>query len=122
VPTLEELLNPDGEDEIGDSPHRFPGGDDEILAEAVKQTPGDNPDVINEESDRDSDPEDSDGLSYQEGAALCERLEKACIIHADADGVSVLDLQKQLRKMRGHFQQLEFAAQKQCTLDKFWSI
>ena len=110
MPTLEELLNPNGEDEIGDSPYQFPGGEEKILAEAVKQTQGDNLDVINEESDGDDDPKDSDGLSYWEGTALCKRLEKARIIHTDVDGVSVLDLQKQLRKMRGHFQQLEFAA------------
>jgi hypothetical protein len=35
-------------------------------------------------------------------------------------GVVVLDLQRQLWKLRGHFQKLTFVFQKQFTLDKFW--
>jgi hypothetical protein len=35
-PTLEELLNPLTEKEVGESPYRYPGGDDEIIEE-VKQ-------------------------------------------------------------------------------------
>jgi hypothetical protein len=62
-----------------------------------------------------------DKLSYQEGAELCEKLERSCVIHSDAEGVSVLELQKQLRRMRGHFHCLEFASRKQSTLDNFFT-
>jgi hypothetical protein len=62
-----------------------------------------------------------DGLSYQEGMELCEKLEKACVIHLNADGVAVLDLQRQLRKIQIHFHRLETDSQKQSTLDTFWS-
>jgi hypothetical protein len=38
APTLEELLNPVEETEIGHSDYRFLGGDDEIVAEALRTT------------------------------------------------------------------------------------
>ena len=43
------------------------------------------------------------GLSFCEGGELCQRLEKACILYSDADGVKVLELQVQLQKLCGHF-------------------
>jgi hypothetical protein len=43
------------------------------------------------------------------------------VIHSDVEGVSVLELQKQLRRMRGHFCYLEFASQKQSTLSNFFT-
>ena len=68
-----------------------------------------------------SDDDDDEGvdLPYHEGAELCERLEKVCVIHCNADGVSVLALQNQLRKLRAHFRHLELASLKQTTLDTF---
>jgi hypothetical protein len=60
-------------------------------------------------------------LSYREGAELCEKLERSCVIHSDAEGVSVLELQKQLRRMRGYFHHLEFALRKQSTLKNFFT-
>jgi hypothetical protein len=40
---------------------------------------------------------EKDGLYYQEGMELCEKLEKACVIHSNVDGVVTLDLQRQSR-------------------------
>jgi hypothetical protein len=34
---------------------------------------------------------------------VMEKFERSCVIHPDTEGVSVLELQKQLRRMRGHF-------------------
>lgn len=117
APTLEDLLNPAEENEIGDSPFQFPGGDDEILAQVANESAQDS---NKPESDDDEKEEEDSGLSFREGIDLCEKLEKACIIHSDAEGVAVLELQKQLRRFRGHFRWLEFASQKQVTLDTFW--
>jgi hypothetical protein len=91
---------------------QFPGGNTDILAEATK-LPADQ--FVEDKSDE-SDGEMVDELSYWEGAELCEKLEKSCVIHSDAEGVLVLGLQKQLRKIRGHFCRLEFASWKQSTL------
>jgi hypothetical protein len=120
APSLKDLLNPVQEREIGDSQFRFPGGDSEILAQAVHEARGEDPSVADDESDEESEMGE-DGLSYQEGMELCEKLEKACVIRSNVDGVAVLDLQRQLRKMRIHFRWLETDSRKQSTLDTFWS-
>jgi len=119
VPTLEDLLNPIQEREIGDSPYRFPAGDDDIVAEVLKETEGSQQEVEEIVSDDDGGPEEV-GISSQEVAELCERLEKVCVIHSDAHGVDVLRLQGQLRKLRGHFRRLDTASRKQSRLDAFW--
>jgi hypothetical protein len=85
APTLDELLNPIKEQEIGDSLYRFPGGDADILAEATR-LPADQ--SVEDESDE-SDREMVDELSYREGAELCEKLERSCVIHSDVVGVFV---------------------------------
>jgi len=63
---------------------------------------------------------EDEGLLAKDGQRLCEQLEKLCLHHSDADGVLTLALQQQLRKLRAHLHQLEFASQTQVTLDKFW--
>ena len=117
APTLEDLLNPIEEKEVGDSPYRFPGGDDEIIAEVLWITNGE-PDA---EDDVDSDDKkEESGPSVREGLVLCEELDRLCLKHPDAEGVSILVLQQQLRKLRRHLRQLEADSQKQSTLDAFW--
>ncbi|KAH9160083.1 hypothetical protein EDB89DRAFT_1915231 [Lactarius sanguifluus] len=123
APTLEDLLNPIEETEIGHSDYWFPGGDDEIVAEALHIITG--TDTQDEEVDDETQEVEEDGgdegLSMKEGQRLCERLEKLCLHHSRADGVSMLALQQQLRKLRAHLRQLETASQTQATLDHFWT-
>jgi hypothetical protein len=72
---------------------------------------------MDEDSSDESEPEVN--FSFCKGAELCKRLEKACVVHSDVDGVSVLELQKQLQKLRGHFHRLDFSSLRQSTLDNF---
>jgi len=116
APTLEDLLNPIEETEIGHSDYRFPGGDDEIVAEALRATTNAQDEDVNEADEEGED----EGLLAKDGQRLCEQLEKLCLHHSDADGVSTLALQQQLRKLRAHLRRLEFTSQTQVTLDKFW--
>jgi hypothetical protein len=74
---------------------------------------------VDDAQDAEEESED-EGLSAKEGQRLCEQLEKHCLHHSDADGVSTLVLQQQLRKLRAHLRRLEFASQTQVTLDRFW--
>jgi hypothetical protein len=60
-------------------------------------------------------------VSCREVIQLCERLEKVCVTHSDTEGVAILELQRQLRKLRGHFCHVEVATQKQSTLDSFFT-
>ena len=120
APTLEELVNPIEENEIGDSPYRFPGGDDEILDQVLIGESGNGHAVDAGDSEDEDDLED-DLVSCREAIQLCERLEKVCVTHSDAEGVAILELQRQLRKLRGHFRRVEAATQKQSTLDSFFT-
>ncbi|KAH8105697.1 hypothetical protein DFH11DRAFT_1731517 [Phellopilus nigrolimitatus] len=124
APTLEELVNPIEEMEIGESPYHFPGGDIEIIAEARRLVAEQNGDVTATEV-LDDDPEDDNAdevVSAREGIELCEKLEKLCIAHSEADGVAALELQRQLRHMRGHLRRLDLESHKQVTLDSFFTV
>ncbi|KAH9013972.1 hypothetical protein EDB85DRAFT_894205 [Lactarius pseudohatsudake] len=123
APTLEDLLNLIEETEIGHSDYWFPGGDDEIVAEALHMITGmDIQDVEVDDEVQEAEEEGEDeGLSVKEGQRLCERLEKLCLHHSGADGVSTLALQQQLHKLQAHLCQLESASQTQATLDQFWT-
>lgn len=120
--TLEEFLNPEDERKIGEGEYEFPGGDDEIVEQAKRMVEERVTGVtaMDVDEDEDGEPEVEVQVTGQEGMALCERLEKMCLSQADAHGVDVLELQKQLRKMRAHFRKLDFHASKQASLDSFF--
>jgi len=120
APSLEDLLNPIEETEIGHSDYRFPGGDDEIIAEA-RRTTTETQDEMDDEAQEEEEEGGDELLSAKEGQRLCEQLEKLCLQYSDAEGVSALALQQQLRKLRAHLRRLELASQTQVTLDKFWN-
>jgi hypothetical protein len=119
APTLEDLLNPIEETEIGYSDYRFPGGDNKIVVEALCTTTETRDDKMDEEMQEEEEGGD-EGLSVKEGQRLCEQLKKLCLHYSDADGVSTLALQQQLRKLHAHLHRLEFASKTQVTLEKFW--
>ena len=121
-PTLEDLLNPVEEREIGESDFLFPGGDGEIIAKVIRELqPGG--DVEAEEIEgEESDGEQEDAApSLGEGMELCERLEKLCVIHSEARGVSTLLLQQQLRKLRAHLHVVQVNSARQTSLDSFFN-
>jgi hypothetical protein len=60
-------------------------------------------------------------VSCKEAIQLYKRLEKVCVVHSDAKGVAILELQRQLRKLRGHLYHVEAVSQKQSTLDSFFT-
>jgi hypothetical protein len=91
APMLKDLLNPVEEWKVSESPYDFPGGDEEIMQQAVQDV--NRAKMIEGSDSKDEGNNDGDemvDLLYHEGAELCEWLEKACVIHCNADGVSVL--------------------------------
>jgi hypothetical protein len=52
---------------------------------------------------------------------LCARMERLCLEYSALD-IPVLGLQTQLRKLRGHFLQLDNQSQVQVPLDHFWTV
>ena len=118
-PTLEDLLNPVEEREIGESKFRFPGGDAEIIAKVIRESRGD---VEAENEGEESDGEqDNVAPSLGEAMELCECLEKVCVIHSEAHGVSALLLQQQLRKLRAHLRAVQAKSVRQTSLSSFFS-
>ena len=116
--TLEELLNPVEEQEIGGSIYRFEGGDSEIVAqvnhnmavrrgEAVEVNGG----LEEEAADEDSEPE----MELSEVIHLCEQMERISIKYGAID--TSLDLSRGIRKLRIELRRMESARLKQTTLE-----
>jgi hypothetical protein len=120
--TLEELLNPIEEKDVGWSEYQFLNGDQNIVAEARRQIGMQEERDNSEESSGDeADGEDAKAVSPQEGMALCEQLEQLCVTYPDVKEVDILQLQRQLRKLCGHLNHLDFHSKQQTTLDQFLS-
>ena len=116
--TLEELLNPVEEQEIGGSIYRFEGGDSEIVVqvnhnmavrrgEAVEVNGG----LEEEAADEDSEPE----MELSEVIHLCEQMERIFIKYGAID--TSLDLSRGIRKLRIELRRMESARLKQTTLE-----
>jgi hypothetical protein len=120
--TLEEPLNPIEEKDVGWSEYQFLDGDQDIVAEARRQIGMQEArDDSEESSGGEADGEDEKAVSPQEGMALCEQLERLCVTYPDVKEVDILQLQRQLRKLRGHLNHLDFHSKQQTTLDRFLS-
>lgn len=117
APTLEDLLNPIQEHEIGESPYCFDGGDEDIIAMALAPAP----EIVEVEDDSSGESEDEDlSLSYKEALDVCEKFGKLCVTHSDAHGINPLLLQRQARHLQSHLRHLELASQTQVTLTDMW--
>ncbi|KIJ08821.1 hypothetical protein PAXINDRAFT_18069 [Paxillus involutus ATCC 200175] len=119
-PTLEDLLNPVEETEVGDSPYRFPGGDADIIAE-VKRGEMQTEDLeedseCGDEGDESKEPE----ITPQQGMELCLSVERLCLQYSDVDGLAIHPLQSQLRRLRSHLRKVDFESCTQVTLDRFF--
>ena len=97
-PTLEDLLDPMGENEDEDLPYQFPGGDNEII-EAARQAVM-STDEGNSNEDAETEDKDGDGaaseMSPWQGMELCKKLERLCLMHANVEGINALSLRQQL--------------------------
>jgi hypothetical protein len=108
------------ENEIRDSPYQFPSEDNKIL-DQILMGESSNGDAVDAGDSEDEDDKEDELVSCKEAIQLCKRLEKVCVIHLDTKGVAILELQRQLRKLRGHLHHVEEASQKQSTLDSFFT-
>jgi hypothetical protein len=119
-PTLEDLVDPVEEREIGDSPYRFEGGDAEIVAVVQHEMAVARGDVIElEDSEDDAEDDVEDVPTRGEVIKLCEVLEKACLSYGDAD--FSLELPHQLRKYRAKLQRDALLDSTQTSLDSYFT-
>jgi hypothetical protein len=129
--SLDEMLDPVDERQIGKSEFDFPGGDDKIVSVATAAAAAGShflsvdvkmDDDIDDDEDDKPDEAGPAALSPCDIVEMCKRLEKACIEHADARGIDALQLQQSLCRFRGHAQRLICSMQKQSTLDSFFQV
>ena len=111
--TLEEMLNPEQEREIGESSYKFEG-DDEIVAQ-VKNEIAIEKGEIEVDSDGSDEEGEQNGLTAAETVRMCEQLEQACLHYGDPD--TSLALTNGLRKLRIHIKHELMQGLKQKTLD-----
>jgi hypothetical protein len=122
-PTMEEFLEP-MEERISESDLMFEleGGDEEIVKRVQHQIAVDNGEVMEVDSESDSDNEvDSEPkISTAEIMTMCQRLEGVC---SEKMGGSdcVYHLSQNLRRFRGYLRREELKNAKQMTLDQFFS-
>jgi hypothetical protein len=119
-PTLEDLVDPIEEHEVGDSPYTFEGGDAEIVAEVLHEMAVAQGEVIELDDDDDGEDDEDKDLSHDEVINLCALLEKACIGYGDND-IS-LELQHHLHRYRGQVQHEHLLNCTQSSLDSYFTV
>ena len=68
----------------------------------------------------DEDEEPKEVTWPKDALDLCVHMEQLCLEYANLD-ILVLNLQTQIYKIWGHFQQLVNKSHKQSSLDQYWS-
>ena len=121
-PTLEDLVDPIEECEIGDLPYRFEGGDTEIVAEVWHEMAVAWGEIIelNDSDDNSDDDNNNKYLPCQEVINLCALLEKACINYGDLN--SSLKLPHHLHRYRAQLQCDNLLNCTQLSLDSYFTV
>ena len=115
--TLDEMLNPSEEDEIGESDHSFEGGDKDIVDQVRYEMAVKKGEIIEIEEDKPGDePEEQVGIG--EMMRLCEQVKLFSLRYGDPE-VS-LDLSQRLRRFRIHLRKKEMENVKQTTLERWF--
>src|SRR5882762_5884301 len=80
--TINELVEPLEEKEIGYSPYQFEGGDADIIAEVRYQMAVESGQVVEmDETDNDEEDDQADSVGRTELIKMCKQLERSCISH-----------------------------------------
>jgi len=118
--TLEEMLNPVQEQEMGDPSHQFPGGDAEIVAQVKSEMAVECGEIIEVDSEESEDEEEEDKGSetIQDVMTMCEAMERLCLQYGEPD--MSLDLAKELQHFRDHLRRMETLKLKQKSLHDFF--
>ena len=117
---LEDLVDPEDEREVGESPYEFKGGDDEIVDEVRHKMAVERGEIIEVDSDSEGEEDNDQEPQFMKAEAirLCQQLESYSFKHSDAE--CSLNLSRQLRCFRGHLHQEIQKGLTQGSLDKFF--
>ena len=69
------------------------------------------------QEDEGADLDEVENFSIQESLDFCAKMERLSVVYSDAEGVSALEVQKHLQRMRGHLNRLWTLSLKQQQLD-----
>ncbi|KAG2359277.1 hypothetical protein BDR07DRAFT_1488389 [Suillus spraguei] len=116
--SVDEILDPQEEKNIGEVTVYVYEDDDAIVAEIRRRQGIRSGELVEVESD-DEDEDDQPKVCVAELIPLCEKLEVACIARAGAD--SSLDLIHKLRAFRATPRREQLQNAKQATLDQLWN-
>ncbi|KIJ49862.1 hypothetical protein M422DRAFT_246227 [Sphaerobolus stellatus SS14] len=115
IPTMYQLLDPVEEQEIGDSPFVFEGGDKEITEKVKYDLAVERGEIIEVEDDSEEEEDAEEIMSIKEVKRLCEIIEQECVRYALPE--VGLELAGHLRRFWGHLQRVEDENARQTTLD-----
>jgi hypothetical protein len=116
--TLDEMLNPVEEEEVGHSDYRFEGGDEAIIGQVTYEEAVQRGDVIEVESDSDDSEAEEPEMSLRELIGVAAKLEKACIAHSMLEKAA--DLSRRLRQFQIELRRVEGATLRQSSLHKWF--
>lgn len=122
--SLEELLNPIEEKEIGETAYNYPNGIDDIIKQVQEEQEGkrrqEESDTSSEEDEEEEDASADKGISPAECINLCQKMEKLVLTHSDVEGLHVLQMQRQMRLLCRHLRLKEQSSKQQTTLESFF--
>ena len=112
--TLNELLDPEEEREVGENIFAFEGGDAEIVGFVQEEMASDIEEI-------NSDNEDPEGVppSLKEMLDMCQIIKEHSMVVCTE---GLLEVVKALHQYQGHLQRLRHKGEKQVTLDTFFHL
>ena len=117
--TLEEMLNPIEEREVGNSEYRFEGCKDEIVDQVNHEMALKRGEIEEIESDDEEEDEQEEDIGISELRGLCEKVE--CLSLKYGDSETCLDLSRSLRQFRIQLRRVETAKARQTSLNEWFS-
>jgi hypothetical protein len=118
LPTIDEILDPAEERDMGESP-TYEGGDKAIADEVRREIAIANGKILDIDSDSDDD-DVHESITRTDLLDLCQRLEVGCMQYGDPQ--FSLNLSSQLRIYRGSLRREELLTAKQTSLDQFFVV
>jgi len=118
--TLDELLDPKEEREIGESLHAFGGGDVgvmRVVQQGIDLARGEIEEI--EEIDSDDEGPEAAPPPLKEMIIMCRVIEENCMVVCTEGALEVV---QSLRRYRGHLLRMSTEGAEQTTLDAFFSL
>ena len=118
--TLDKMLNPIQEKQDGDSHLQFEGSDEAIISQVKYETAVEKGEIIEVGSKESGDEEEEcqAGLSHQEIAEMCQKLENLCLQYGSPD--DSLDIAHQICHLHIHVRQEMVKNARQTMLDQWF--